>query len=220
MVYFAQYGEAWTLRGYQLVDRTTGQYKTTPTLANGDFKLEKDGAAAADLATLPVVEPAGGSSLALAFSAEEMQCQQAVVRMVDALGAEWNDDCIHIFTVGDTLAHWQSDPFAATVGVSAASQSAIVASVWGALRADHTVVGSFGESTGSDALVDAILDELIGDGTLTMREALRVCVAALVGKLSGADTNLIKMRNVADTKDVVSGATDAFGNRDAITLDP
>lgn len=38
MVYFAQYGVAWTLHGYQLVDRATGQYKVTPTLASGDVK--------------------------------------------------------------------------------------------------------------------------------------------------------------------------------------
>ena len=42
-VYYVEYGTAWTLHGYQLVDRSTGQYKTTPTLATGDFKVEKDG---------------------------------------------------------------------------------------------------------------------------------------------------------------------------------
>lgn len=149
MVYFAQYGVAWTLRGYKLVDRATGQYKSSPTLASGDFKIEKDGGAAANLATLPSVEPSGGSSIALSFSAVEMQCEQAVITMSDAAGAEWNDDCIHIFTVGDTLAHWQSNPFSATVGVSAASQSAIVAAMWAAQRERHTLAGSFGEGVSS-----------------------------------------------------------------------
>ena len=63
MIYYAQYGTAWTLHGYQLVDRSTGQYKTTPTLASGDFKIEKDGGTAANLATLPTVSPSGGSSI-------------------------------------------------------------------------------------------------------------------------------------------------------------
>ena len=43
MIYFAQYGTAWTLRGYKLVSQSTGQYQATPTLASGDFKIEKDG---------------------------------------------------------------------------------------------------------------------------------------------------------------------------------
>lgn len=145
-VYYAKYGTAWSLRGYQLVDRGTGQYKVSPTLAAGDFKIEKDGGAAANLATLPSVEPAAGSSIVIPFSAAEMQCKQAVVRMVDAAGAQWNDDCIHIFTVGDPAAYQQFDPFTPTVGLSAASMSAVVAEVWAALRVDHALPGSFGES--------------------------------------------------------------------------
>ena len=145
-VYYAKYGTAWDLHGYQLVDRGTGQYKTSPTLASGDFKIEKDGGTAANLATLPSVEPAAGSSIVIPFSAAEMQCKQATVRMVDAAGAQWNDDCIHIFTVGDPSAYMQYDPFQPTVGLSAASLSAVVASTWGALRADNAIPGTFGES--------------------------------------------------------------------------
>ena len=148
-IYYAPYGTAWVLQGYQLVDRTTGQYKTTPTLAAGDFKIEKDGGAAANLTTLPTVTPSGGSSIKLSFSAAEMQCQQAVIRMVDQAGAEWNDDCIHLFTVGDPSAFMQLDTFAATVGLSAGAISQIVAGVWDALRAEHVAVGSFGEGVSS-----------------------------------------------------------------------
>lgn len=148
-VYYAQYGTAWTLRGYQLVDRATGQYKVTPTIASGDFKIEKDGAAAANLATLPSVEPTGGSSIKLAFSAAEMQCTQAVIRMVDAAGAEWNDDCIHVFTVGNANAYFQLDLFTASVAVSSASQSGITSGVWEELRGNHTAIGTFGEGMAS-----------------------------------------------------------------------
>ena len=148
-VYYARYGVAFDLQGYQLVDRATGQYKTAPTLAVGDFKLEKDGGTAANLTTLPTVTPAAGSSIKLSFSATEMQCQQAVLRMVDAAGAAWNDDCIHIFTVGDPNAYMAFDQFAATVGVSAASKSDIVASVWSAPRILNAAVGSFGEGVAS-----------------------------------------------------------------------
>ena len=146
MNYLAKYGEGWTLHGYQLVDRSTGQYKVTPTLAAGDFKIEKDGGAAANLATIPAVAPAGGSSLDITFSASEMQGKHIVLRLVDAAGAEWNDDAIHIFTVGDPNAYFEFDLFSATVALSEASQSAVSGAVWDELVANHEVVGTTGEA--------------------------------------------------------------------------
>lgn len=144
MVYLAKYGTAWTLHGYQLVDQSTGQYKVTPTLASGDFKLEKDGGAAANLATLPSVAPAAGSSIDIPFSAAEMQGKHIVLRAVDAAGAEWNDDAIHIFTVGDPNAYIPFDLFTGTVGLSAASQGAVTGGVWDEIVANHLLPDTFG----------------------------------------------------------------------------
>lgn len=144
MVYLAKYGTAWTLHGHQLVDRTTGQYKVAPTLASGDFKVEKDGGTAANLTTLPAVAPTGGSSIDISFSAAEMQAKHIVLRLVDASGAEWNDDAIHIFTVGDSNAYLPFDLFAPTVGLSAASQGAVTGGVWDELVANHLLPASFG----------------------------------------------------------------------------
>ena len=149
MVYFARYGVSWTLHGYQLVDRSTGQYRSSPTLATGDFKVEKDGGTAANLATLPVVAPAAGSSISITFSAGEMQCQQLTLRMVDASGAQWNDDCIHVWTVGDSGAMLQSDPFGATMNLSPGAISQISNAVWEELRTNHETAGSFGEGVSS-----------------------------------------------------------------------
>lgn len=160
-VYYAKYGTAWDLHGYPLVDRATGQYKSSPTLASGDFKIEKDGGAAANLATLPSVVPVAGVSIKIPFSAAEMQAKQITVRMQDVAGAEWNDDCIHIFTVGDPSAAMQLDTFAATVGVSAASKSDIVASVWSAQRSLNDVAGSFGEGVAS--VQGDVTGDVLGD---------------------------------------------------------
>lgn len=66
--------------------------------------------------------------------------------------------------------------------------------------------------------VDKILDETIGDSTITMRQALRVTIAALAGKLSGAATTTIVVRNIADDTDRITATVDANGNRTAITL--
>lgn len=66
--------------------------------------------------------------------------------------------------------------------------------------------------------VDEILDEQIGDSTVTVRQALKLMVSALGGKLSGAATTSIAIRNVADDTDVISATVDANGNRSAVTL--
>lgn len=91
-----------------------------------------------------------------------------------------------------------------------------------------TTVGSVTGAVGSVSAgvtltagaIDAILDELIGDGTLTVREALRTTLAVLAGKVSGAKTATITFRNVADTSDVVVGTIDGDGNRTAVTVNP
>ena len=157
MIYFAPYGTAWTLRGVKLVDRATGQYKATPTIASGDFKIEKDGGASANLATLPAVEPTGGTSVTLEFSAAEMQCKQAVVTWIDQAGSEWNDDAIHIFTVGDIAAHMPFDFFSGPVALSAASESSMVSAIYNAPRSSYTVPGTFGEGVAAvKGTVDAL----------------------------------------------------------------
>ncbi len=68
--------------------------------------------------------------------------------------------------------------------------------------------------------VDEILDEAIGDSTITMRQALRVMLAALGGKVSGAGTTTITFRNAADSADVIVATVDTSGNRSAVTLTP
>lgn len=66
--------------------------------------------------------------------------------------------------------------------------------------------------------VDEILDEQIGDSTVTMRQALKLLAATLGGKLSGAATTTVTIRNVADDTNVVTATVDADGNRSAVTL--
>lgn len=83
-------------------------------------------------------------------------------------------------------------------------------------RMDATV-----DATGMESgAIDAILDDTIGDSTLTVRQALRVLVAGMAGKLSGAASTTITIRNVADTANVVVATVDADGNRSAVTVTP
>jgi len=68
--------------------------------------------------------------------------------------------------------------------------------------------------------VDEILDEQIGDGTITVRQALRVLIAGMAAKLTGAATTTVTIRNLADSADVIVATVDADGNRSAVTVTP
>lgn len=66
--------------------------------------------------------------------------------------------------------------------------------------------------------VDDILDEQIGDSTITVRQALKVILASAAGKLSGAATTTVRIRDIADTLNRIDATVDADGNRTAVNL--
>jgi hypothetical protein len=68
---------------------------------------------------------------------------------------------------------------------------------------------------------DALLDRSAGIETgLTPRQAFRLIAAAVAGKLSGAATVTVTIKNaVADDKNRIVATVDADGNRSAITYD-
>jgi hypothetical protein len=89
---------------------------------------------------------------------------------------------------------------------------------WAALLASNNSAGTFGEFVQN--LPAEILDLTDGVETgSTVREALRIILAALAGKISGAGTNTISIRDVNDTKDRIVATVDSNGNRTAVTLD-
>ncbi len=57
------------------------------------------------------------------------------------------------------------------------------------------------------------------EGSRSLREALRLILAASAGKLSGAGGTTITIRDAADTKDRIVATVDANGNRTALVLD-
>jgi hypothetical protein len=57
------------------------------------------------------------------------------------------------------------------------------------------------------------------EGSLTMRQMLRVFMAALAGKASGGGTTAITFRDNADSKARITLTVDVDGNRTAVTLD-
>jgi len=100
------------------------------------------------------------------------------------------------------------------VAVSSRSNHS-AADVWSVATRSLTDKAGFSlSSTG----VDAIIDEVI-EGSMTLREALRIILAASAGKSSGGGTSTVKYRDLADSKDRISATVDANGNRTAVTLD-
>lgn len=67
---------------------------------------------------------------------------------------------------------------------------------------------------------DALLDRSNGiESSYTLRQALRLMLASLAGKLSGAATATVTIRDVNDAKDRITATVDADGNRTAVTTD-
>ena len=66
--------------------------------------------------------------------------------------------------------------------------------------------------------VDEILDEVV-EGTLTLRQAIRLLLAGMAGKSTGGGTTTLTFRDVADLKARITATVDANGNRTAITRD-
>lgn len=97
---------------------------------------------------------------------------------------------------------------------------------WGNVENQATVVGLSGTTikdatdiaTDIAAVPAAVWTEQV-DGTITAEESLRLANAANGGKLSGAATTSVAIRNPADTKNRVAATVDADGNRTAVTLD-
>lgn len=70
----------------------------------------------------------------------------------------------------------------------------------------------------SAAAVDAILDEAV-EGSLTLRQAQRLMLAALAGIANGGGTTTVNFRDMANSKNRITMTTDANGNRTAVTRD-
>lgn len=69
-------------------------------------------------------------------------------------------------------------------------------------------------------VADEILDAQMVETGLSVRDTLKLCVAALAGKISGASGTTVTIRNaVGDDANRIVATVDASGNRTAITYD-
>lgn len=70
-----------------------------------------------------------------------------------------------------------------------------------------------------EGLTEQLLDNSDIESGYSMREALRLILSSAAGKLSGAGTATITIRNVPDTKDRIVATVDSNGNRESVTYD-
>lgn len=99
-----------------------------------------------------------------------------------------------------------------SVGAMANDVLTAAAIATGAIDADALAADAGGE------IADAVLDETTDTG-YTLRQLMRGVAAALLGKLSGAATTTVTVRDAGDNKDRITATVDADGNRSAVTLD-
>lgn len=168
--------------------------KTGLTFAAGELKLSKNGAAEVNAAGT-VTEIAGGGYYYEATAGE-----------LDTLGFL-------------TIRPVKTDVYGAPVTVQILSVNLYDATSAGLSRLDTAVSsrlsGALYENT------DTFLDKANGVETgVTVRGALRLMLAVLAGKVSGAGTGTETFRNaVADSKPRVTAVVDTSGNRTTITTD-
>jgi len=90
------YGVAYDFYISVVDQANTKLFKSSATIASGDFQVSIDGGSLANLGTLPSVTPAASKIIKVSLSASEMQGTNIVVRWSDAAGSEWCDGMINI----------------------------------------------------------------------------------------------------------------------------
>ncbi len=88
----------------------------------------------------------------------------------------------------------------------------------GGITAASIATGAIDADALAADAVDEILDEVV-EGSTTWRQAIRLLLAALVGKVSGGGTTTVTFRDLADAKNRITATVDSNGNRSAISLD-
>jgi len=122
----------------------------------------------------------------------------------------------HVLTVnGIVITEDDSNPF---VGCEELPGCDVMIKQIVPVKAESINVGAY--QTAPEDIANAIMDLSYIENGLTFRQALMLMAAALAGKISGADTTTVTIRNaLADDKDRIIATVDENGNRTGITID-
>ena len=196
------------------------------TRGTGAGQINQDGNGRIDANTVRVggtVQTAGDLAAMLTLIDDFVDTEVAAIKAkTDNLPsdpADASDIASSFSTVNSTLA-----TIAAYIDTEVAAILAAVDTEIAAIKAKTDNLPAAPAATGdiptANQNADALLDRANGvESSYTPRQALRLILAALAGKISGAATTNVKIRDVGDTKDRIDATVDADGNRTAVTLD-
>lgn len=102
-----------------------------------------------------------------------------------------------------------------TLDVSATGEAGVD---WANVGTPGSTVALTGTTINTTALAPAVLDEVV-EGTTTLRQSMRLANSANAGKVAGAGTVNVTIRDLADTKNRIDAVVDANGNRTSVTRD-
>ena len=88
----------------------------------------------------------------------------------------------------------------------------------GAINAAAIATGAIDADALAADAVDEILDEVV-EGSLTLRQVLRIVLAALAGKSTGGGSGTINFRDQADSKNRIAATVNVNRDRTAVTVD-
>lgn len=187
--------------------------QVNPTIASGDFKVSIDGAALANLGTLPAVTPAGSTMVKFTLSTSEMAGANATVVCIDAAGAEWCDLVINIQTAArqvDDLA------FPATTGRS------MVVDASGLVDANAVKLGPSGGGTAQtarDVGTSVLLSTGTGTGQLDFTSGVVKANATQIlgGAIPAVNVTGVPLVDLKYTLGTISPATAGSVRADAVT---
>lgn len=106
------YGKAFTF-SVSLVESTNRpNFKTSPTLAVGDFTISKDDATPVNMSITPTVSPVGWVNVKLSLTANEMASHNIAIYGHDVSGSEWDDVFINISPLTNDVVVFTGDALA------------------------------------------------------------------------------------------------------------
>lgn len=213
--------------GFAVISDYTGSTKTVTLAAGTTFT-----ATAADNVSVmpPPADSAGVTTLLSRLTSTRAgyldNINNAALQTITAGGiadSVWDEALAGHLTGGTTGAALDAagsagDPWSTALpgAYSAGSAGHILGNRLDAAVSSRAVAGD--AMTLTSGAIDLIHDEVV-DGSVTLRQSIRLLNAAAGGKASGLDTSTAHYRDLADTKDRILATTTADGNRTAITLD-
>lgn len=190
-----RYNKEFTIYAYFM--DSSGTILSNPTIAAGDIKVQKNGGAAANLATTPTV---ANGLVPIVLSATEMQAFIVNVIAHDAAGDEWIDQGWTISIAGQT--NWQE------LETSMASIEGSVDNIASRVTSTGVVVGEASISqiaAGINYSVVAIApDGALDGGKITIRAYDSFTVPLVVGSISDRDELYFTVKSAVTAADTAA----------------